>query len=125
MHFPCSENKGTDQLRSYCAADLRLCFRICKKPVSHNEAQMMFLWLLKKQYQRRCLNLFNCLSVIMFSPNNSKVCSSYFQNIYMPAHNSSDEPQQLLLTTERHNSTMSVLEAGKNCNSLHVTKCYK
>ena len=31
----CSENKGVDQLRSYsyCAADLRLCFRICKKPV--------------------------------------------------------------------------------------------
>ena len=23
-----SENKGTDQLRSYCEADLRLCFRI-------------------------------------------------------------------------------------------------
>ena len=27
----CSENKGADQLRSYWAADLRLCFRICKK----------------------------------------------------------------------------------------------
>ena len=26
-----SENKGADQLRSCCAADLRLCFRICKK----------------------------------------------------------------------------------------------
>ena len=26
-------NKGTDQLRSFCAADLRLCFRVCKKPV--------------------------------------------------------------------------------------------
>ena len=29
----CSENKGADQLRSYREADLRLCFRICKKPV--------------------------------------------------------------------------------------------
>ena len=29
----CSENKGADQLRSYSAADLCLCFRICKKPV--------------------------------------------------------------------------------------------
>ena len=28
-----TENKGADQLRSYCAADLRLCLRICKKPV--------------------------------------------------------------------------------------------
>ena len=33
MCYPCSENKGADQLRSHCAADLRLCFRICKKPV--------------------------------------------------------------------------------------------
>ena len=27
----CSENKGADQLRGYREADLRLCFRICKK----------------------------------------------------------------------------------------------
>ena len=26
-------NKGADQLRGYREADLRLCFRICKKPV--------------------------------------------------------------------------------------------
>ena len=31
--YPCSENKGADQLRSYCAADLRLSFRIGKKSV--------------------------------------------------------------------------------------------
>ena len=30
MYYPCSENKGTDQLRSYCEADLRLCFRLCR-----------------------------------------------------------------------------------------------
>ena len=29
----CSENKGADKLRGYREADLRLCFRICKKPV--------------------------------------------------------------------------------------------
>ena len=28
--FILSKNKGTDQLRGYRAADLRLCFRICK-----------------------------------------------------------------------------------------------
>ena len=28
-----SKNKGADQLRGYREADLRLCFRICKKPV--------------------------------------------------------------------------------------------
>ena len=29
----CSENKGADQLCSYCTPDLRLCFRICKSLV--------------------------------------------------------------------------------------------
>ena len=28
--YPCSENKGADQLRGYRKADLRLCFRICR-----------------------------------------------------------------------------------------------
>ena len=29
--YLCSENKGADLLRSYCAADLHFCFRISKK----------------------------------------------------------------------------------------------
>ena len=33
MYYPCSENKGADQLRSNCEADLRLCFRLGKNPV--------------------------------------------------------------------------------------------
>ena len=33
LYNPCSENKGADQLRDYREADLRLCFRIYKKPV--------------------------------------------------------------------------------------------
>ena len=33
LYYPCSENKGTDQLRGYREADLHLCFRICKEPV--------------------------------------------------------------------------------------------
>ena len=33
LHYPCNENKGADQLRGHREADLRLCFRICKKPV--------------------------------------------------------------------------------------------
>ena len=28
--YPCSKKKGADQLCSYCKADLRLCFCICK-----------------------------------------------------------------------------------------------
>ena len=30
LYYPCSENKGADQLRGYREADLRLCFHICK-----------------------------------------------------------------------------------------------
>ena len=30
MYYPCSENKGADQLRGNSEADLRLCFRPCK-----------------------------------------------------------------------------------------------
>ena len=33
LYYPCSENKGADQLLGYREANLRLCFRICKKPV--------------------------------------------------------------------------------------------
>ena len=33
LYYPCRENKGADQVRGYREADLRLCFRICKKPV--------------------------------------------------------------------------------------------
>ena len=28
LYYPSSENKGADQLRSNCEADLRLCFRL-------------------------------------------------------------------------------------------------
>ena len=38
LYYPCSENKGADQLRSYCKADLRLCFRIGKNPVFNDVA---------------------------------------------------------------------------------------
>ena len=30
LNYPCSENKGADQLRGHREADLRLCFHICK-----------------------------------------------------------------------------------------------
>ena len=30
LYYPYSENKGADQLRGYCQADLRLCLRLCK-----------------------------------------------------------------------------------------------
>ena len=40
LYHLCRENKGADQLRSYCEADLRLCFRIYKKAVFSYEAHI-------------------------------------------------------------------------------------
>ena len=45
MYYLCSENKGADQLRGYCPADLRPCFRLCKKRFSHGVAHSIyFCW---------------------------------------------------------------------------------
>ena len=33
LYYPTDENKGAEQLCSYCTADLRLCFSIGKNPV--------------------------------------------------------------------------------------------
>ena len=52
MHYLCSEKIGADQLRSYCSADLHLCFRICIRPVSLDMAQI------KKVYA--IISLFFC-----------------------------------------------------------------
>ena len=41
LYYPSSENKGADQLRSNCEADLRLCFRICKNPIFSDVAQFL------------------------------------------------------------------------------------
>ena len=42
------ENKGADQLRSYCEADLRLCFRLCRLLVFPRGGSFMygecFMW---------------------------------------------------------------------------------
>ena len=37
---PC-ENKGADELRSYCEADLHLCFCIAKIRFSHGASQLL------------------------------------------------------------------------------------
>ena len=44
LYYPCSENKGTDQLCSNisCAADLRLCFRLGKIRFSGVAAHLVY-----------------------------------------------------------------------------------
>ena len=41
MCYPCSKNKGTDQLSVYRAADQRLCFHICKKQAFSQHAKIL------------------------------------------------------------------------------------
>ena len=54
MYYLCSGNKGADQVRGYREADLRLCFRICKKQFSQDEVQMISLYLIAMKDMLRC-----------------------------------------------------------------------
>ena len=40
LYYPCSENKGGDQLYSYCTAGLRLCFCMGRNQFPHDAAQL-------------------------------------------------------------------------------------
>ena len=40
LYYPCSENKGADQLRGYSEADLRLVFSYAKIRFSHDGAHV-------------------------------------------------------------------------------------
>ena len=55
MYYPCSENKGADQLRGYREGDLRLCFRICRLLVfPRGGSILLFLFLHGFQGLRIC-----------------------------------------------------------------------
>ena len=49
MYYPSSENKGADQLCSYCEADLRLCFAYAdcwfSHAVAHFRQQFRHFWM--------------------------------------------------------------------------------
>ena len=53
-YYLCSENKGADQLRGYREADLRLCFRICKKPVFSQRGSYSLNYFYHVLYLFRC-----------------------------------------------------------------------
>ena len=57
------KNKGTDQLRGYREADLRLWFRICKKPVFSRHGSYV-----------HCITLFK--GIRLSSANNLQICCS-------------------------------------------------
>ena len=47
----CGENKGADQLHSYCAGDLCFCFRICKIRFSPDEVHIFQTMLMKNNWE--------------------------------------------------------------------------
>ena len=53
LYYLCSENIDADQLCSYCAADLRLCFRICENHVFYDAAHFQVEGLTKRSSRRR------------------------------------------------------------------------
>ena len=54
MYYICSENKGADQLRGYREADLRLCFRICKKTVFSRSGSYASLGICQMSHKQVC-----------------------------------------------------------------------
>ena len=85
MYYPCSENKGAGQLRSYCEADLRLCFRIGENPVfslrGSREASQNFHMANETKY----ILLYTCEIIILVI----KSTSVYFEiNIYIEKQHS-------------------------------------
>ena len=53
LYYPSSENKGADQLRSNCEAELRLCFRLCRLLFSHVVAHIYILFsYIKRLYDK-------------------------------------------------------------------------
>ena len=43
LYYPCGENKGADQLCSYCIADLRLSLRICRLLIFPSSGSIIML----------------------------------------------------------------------------------
>ena len=89
LYYLCSENKDADQLRGYREADLRLCFRICKKPVFSrcgSYGTMLVLYLIKvgKQAEdirasHRTVSSFSLVSTIKrFMATRCMAISFYF-----------------------------------------------
>ena len=58
FYYPCRENKGADQLRGYREADLRLCFRNCKKP-AFLVTRLFFIAVINENFHMKIRGLFS------------------------------------------------------------------
>ena len=89
LYYPYSENKGADQLRGYCEADLRLCFRICKKPVFSRRGSYLHTLISALVIDcpgsriplisiSKLLKAVSCRSIVLFEPR-EKTCLRGFR----------------------------------------------
>ena len=84
LYYPCSKNKCADQLRSYCEADLRLCFRLSMQIVGFPVGRLIYAYLgkfLDDKIPRRSKDqLYNNLAF----PTQENPCNSYVPSL--PSH---------------------------------------
>ena len=122
MYYLCSENKGADQLCSYCTADLRLCFRMTKIQFSHDAAKMMIESLPEEKkvsllhthldFDSRFLQLFislivSCHSVVvLITGNNNDIriadlfFGDFFLLLYLSLYSPTGGSRFIILTVE-------------------------
>ena len=61
LYYLCSEDKGADQLCSYCTANLRLCFRIGKSPVFSSP---LFVYVMLIKHFLTCTLVHTCIFML-------------------------------------------------------------
>ena len=88
LYYPSSENKGTDQLRSYCEADLRLCFRLCRllvfpRLISFISGKMNEIRKKKVYLKFDCLNE---LVILFVTISRHFYISLKLSNLFWPIH---------------------------------------
>ena len=76
LYYLCSENKGADQLRGYREADLRLCFRICKKPVFSRSGSIIKSYFFRTPNWKSCKE--TCSGYVVFFTISTVVFYSFF-----------------------------------------------
>ena len=99
LYYLCSKNKGADQLHSYCKADLRLCFRLCRLLVFPCGCSYVFSF-----YSVTPLcPYYVCYNPIMIS---FSVNGHYFV-FYMTEHNYGDFCNQKQASTKNVNANLT------------------
>ena len=104
MYYPCSENKGADQLRGYREADLRLCFRIGRLLVFSRTGSYISMYLyIHGAFIRiqKIFTVFSCMSALKDTvkspPQPLSKCILHFVNLRLLVVINSYKPGVLIM----------------------------